>query len=435
MIKKTIAFLVALTLFTVCFSAFSVAEENDTYGAEFIDELLTGAVEGDSIMVDVNLLPDYDYMYDTSSIFEHDAVSAEIKTVIANKNKNIKGTYRKYDSGETPVIVVLEGTGNESQYSVFLKAEDLSKYNMYVFNSTSKDGKSYSISNAKNAEDLYSGYCQAITEEVKKAYPNATKIGVVSYSAGGYGSNGVVKSAAQDGMTISWVAGYDNIPKEEKKFTTFDDFIKKNSIPSMLCISSDRFRPITKNTKTEAESNPNDYSIINTYDGNHGNFVKNNSTNTSTGTSLFSDLAKFAEENFFGIKQKNSVSNNKSSSKGTSTSSSGSSVSTEYALLAKTQQGLVLKLNENKASNTKKTAAKVVSGVASAIASSVVASTSSGTSKSTSNKSSSNIKDSVSTSTSVSSSSSSNTSFWSKATNSVASSLNKVNSALKALAA
>lgn len=437
MIKKTIALLIVLTLFAV---GFSVAEENEVYGKEMIDAILTGGVEGDSIMVDVSLLPDYDFLYDTSLIVDHDPLSAEIQTVSAKNNDKVVGTYRKYDSGESPVIVVLEGSSKASKDSAFLKFEDLNKYNMYTFNSTSEDGSSFSIvTSYKSADAISNGYCHVVADEVKRVFPNASKIGIVSYSAGGYGANGVAKSLSESATTISWVAGYDNVLREDQQYKTFDDFIKKSKIPSMLCVSSDKFRPITKNTKTEAETNANDYSVINVYDGNHGKFVTDNSANVSTGSSLSSDLAKFAEENFFGIKQNKNGSSDKN--KTNSNGGSSSSLSSEYAMLAKTQNGLLLKLNEKKASTTKKTAAKIVSGAATAIANSVIKATNTtSTNKASSNKASNISKDSVSnkssgSTTSTTSSSSSSNSFWSKTQNSVTSSFNKLSKALTALTA
>ena len=262
-----------IALFAFCLFSGALAEAASPSGLDYPEEVLREASES--------------------------PVSPEIGTVTAANNKNVTGTYRKYDSGITPVIVVLEGSSVLSRNSPFLGFDDLRKYNMYSFNSTSPDGKSFSISTSyKSREAIETGYCQIVAEEVKKVFPDAAKIGIVSYSAGGYGANGVAKSISESGSVISWVAGYDNVVREDQRFKTFDDYIKKSAIPSLLCISSDQYRPITLNSRAEAETHPDDYTEICYYSGYHGKFVKRNSSNLSTGNTLSSDLALFAEKHF-----------------------------------------------------------------------------------------------------------------------------------------
>jgi hypothetical protein len=272
MMKKKI-YIIFIALFALCLFAGVFAEEAGTFGQVFPEEILADASESP-------VLPD-------------------IMTVTAANNKNVTGTYRKYDSGKTPVIVVLEGSSVLSQNSPFLAFDDLRKYNMYSFNSTSPNGKSFSLSTSyKSREAIETGYCQVVAEEVKKVFPDAAKIGIISYSAGGYGANGVAKSISESGSIVSWVAGYDNILREDQHYKTFDDYIKKSTIPSLLGISSDKYRLITQNSITEAKTHPDDYTVICYYSGYHGKFVRSNSANILTGNSLSSDLASFAEQYF-----------------------------------------------------------------------------------------------------------------------------------------
>ena len=128
-----------------------------------------------------------------------DLACAEIRSVTAETNRNITGTYRKYDDGDTPVILFFDGSCGLSRDAALFRYEELVSYNLYCFNTTSPDGVSFNIANYRTAGDLQHQYGDAVIREVLRTFPAATKIGVVSYSNGGYAANAVCRAAAGKG--------------------------------------------------------------------------------------------------------------------------------------------------------------------------------------------------------------------------------------------
>ena len=219
-----------------------------------------------------------------------DPACAEIRSVTAETNRNITGTYRKYDDGDTPVILFFDGSCGLSRDAALFRYEELVSYNLYCFNTTSPDGVSFNIANYRTAGDLQHQYGDAVIREVLRTFPAATKIGVVSYSNGGYAANAVCRAAAGKGLTVCWAAGYDNIVREEKRYLTYPDYIRENDVPCMLAVSTDRHRAITRNSAAELTAHGSDYAITKTYDAKHNELL------SADGVSR--DLADFAVRYF-----------------------------------------------------------------------------------------------------------------------------------------
>ena len=226
----------------------------------------------------------------------HDSACAETGSAVAEDNRNITGTYRKYDNGETPVILFFDGSCGRSRDAALFRYEELALYNLYCFNTTSPDGTSFNIANYRTSDDLQRLYGDAVIREVLRVFPEVTRIGVVSYSNGGYAANAVCRAAAGRGLTICWAAGYDNVVRKEKRYLTMPDYIRENGVPSMLAVSTDRHRQITINSVHELADYGADYAATKTYESRHDGLM------SADGVSR--DLAEFAERYFPGYEGK-----------------------------------------------------------------------------------------------------------------------------------
>ena len=218
------------------------------------------------------------------------SLPAETGSVVPEDNPYILGTYRKLDSGVTPVILFFDGSGAKSKNAALLRFADLDGYNLFCFNSTSRDIRSFDIANYPDTETLKAQYADVVIREVLLIFPDAEKIGIVSYSNGGYAAGTVCMSAIENGLTVCWVAGYDNVVRAEKRYLAATEFIRENGIPALLAVSTDLQRPITRNSIAELDENWADYAWTGVYDARHGTLMD------ADGVSR--DLAAFAARYF-----------------------------------------------------------------------------------------------------------------------------------------